>query len=65
VTTGQAGDYAAERFRSHAQRLQRSLEIAAHGTDNDQVELRSLEGADNLFPDARIEAFRPPDGEAS
>jgi 1,4-alpha-glucan branching enzyme len=57
VTTGQAGDYAAERFRSHAQRLQRSLEIAAHGTGDDDVELRSLERADNPFPDARIEAF--------
>jgi 1,4-alpha-glucan branching enzyme len=58
VTTGQAGDYAAERFRSHAQRLGRSLELAAHGTDADDVELRSLERADNPFPDARIEAFR-------
>jgi 1,4-alpha-glucan branching enzyme len=57
VTTGQAGDYAAERFRSHAQRLQRSLEIAAHGTGDDEVELRSLEHADNPFPDARIGAF--------
>jgi 1,4-alpha-glucan branching enzyme len=57
VTTGQAGDYAAERFRSHAQRLQRSLEIAAHGSGDDDVELRSLERADNPFPDARLEAF--------
>jgi 1,4-alpha-glucan branching enzyme len=57
VTTGQAGDYAAERFRSHAQRLQRSLEIAARGAGDDEVELRSLERADNPFPDARIEAF--------
>ena len=57
VTTGQAGDYATERFRSHAQRLQRSLEIAAHGTTEDEVELRSLQHADNPFPDARIEDF--------
>ena len=57
VTTGQAGDYADERFRSHAQRLQRSLEIAARGTDQDLVELRSLERADNPFPGARIEDF--------
>ena len=57
VTTGQAGDYASERFRSHAQRLARSLELAAHGTGDDQTELRSLEWADNPFPDARIEAF--------
>jgi 1,4-alpha-glucan branching enzyme len=57
VTTGQAGDYATERFRSHAQRLQRALDIAARGTGEDEVELRSLEYADNPFPDARIEAF--------
>ncbi|HEV2251311.1 MAG TPA: 1,4-alpha-glucan branching protein domain-containing protein [Candidatus Limnocylindria bacterium] len=57
VTTGQAGDYATERFRSHAQRLGRSLEIAARGTTDDEVELRSLERADNPFPDARIEEF--------
>jgi 1,4-alpha-glucan branching enzyme len=57
VTTGQAGDYATERFRSHAQRLQRSLEIAARGTGDDQVELRSLEQVDNPFPGARIEDF--------
>ena len=58
VTTGQAGDYAAERFRSHAQRLGRSLEIAINGTPDDAVELGSLEHADNPFPDLAIEAFR-------
>ena len=57
VTTGQAGDYATERFRSHAQRLQRALDIATRGTGDDEVELKSLEHADNPFPDARIEAF--------
>jgi 1,4-alpha-glucan branching enzyme len=57
VTTGQAGDYAAERFRSHAQRLERALELAAHGTGDDDVELRSLERADNPFPDASIGDF--------
>ncbi len=58
VTTGQASDYAAERYRSHAQRLHRSLELAAHGNDADLVELRSLERADDPFPDAKIERFR-------
>jgi len=57
VTTGQADDYASERFRSHAQRLHRALEIAAHGTADDQIELRSLERADNPFPGVRIEEF--------
>ena len=58
VTTGQASDYAAERYRSHAQRLHRSLELAAHGNDADLVELGSLEHADDPFPDAKIERFR-------
>ena len=58
ITTGQASDYAAERYRSHAQRLHRSLELAAHGNDADLVELRSLERADDPFPDAKIERFR-------
>src|SRR3989440_2386430 len=52
VTTGQAGDYAIERFRSHALRFRRSAEIALHGTADDEVELRSLERADNPFHDA-------------
>ncbi len=58
VTTGQASDYAGERFRSHALRLHRSLELAARGTAADLVELRSLERSDNPFPDAKIERFR-------
>src|SRR5438270_5241073 len=57
VTTGQAGDYATERFRSHAQRVTRSLELARNGTGTDVTELQSLERADNPFPDARIEDF--------
>ena len=52
VTTGQAADYAAERFRSHALRFRRAAEIARNGTSVDEVELRSLERADNPFPDA-------------
>lgn len=52
VTTGQAADYAVERFRSHALRFRRSAEIALRGTADDEVELRSLERADNPFADA-------------
>jgi 1,4-alpha-glucan branching enzyme len=52
VTTGQAADYAAERFRSHALRFRRAVQIARTGTADDDVELRSLERADNPFPDA-------------
>ena len=57
LTTGQAGDYASERFRSHGQRLGRALELALRGTRSDEIELRSMERADNPFPDARIEDF--------
>jgi 1,4-alpha-glucan branching enzyme len=59
VTTGQAADYAVERFRSHALRFRRSLDIARHGTSADEIELRSLERADNPFPDASPEDFTP------
>jgi 1,4-alpha-glucan branching enzyme len=52
VTTGQAADYAAERFRSHALRFRRAMQIARSGTSVDEVELRSLERADNPFVDA-------------
>jgi 1,4-alpha-glucan branching enzyme len=51
VSTRQAADYAAERFRAHAQRFRRAMEIAAHGTASDEVELRSLERVDNPFPE--------------
>ena len=52
VTTGQAADYAAERFRTHALRFRRSVDIALRGASVDEVELRSLERADNPFADA-------------
>ena len=60
VTTAQAREYAIERFRSHLQRLDRALALARHASAEDEVELRSLERADNPFPDARIEAFAEP-----
>jgi len=57
VTTGQAADYASERFRSHQLRFHRACEIARHGTTADEVELRSLERADNPFKDIEVNAF--------
>jgi 1,4-alpha-glucan branching enzyme len=51
VTTGQAADYAVERFRSHALRFHRACELARRAGADDEVELRSLEHADNPFPD--------------
>ena len=59
VTTGQAADYAVERFRSHAHRFHRALALARDGdATEDEVELRSLELADNPFPDASLADFR-------
>jgi 1,4-alpha-glucan branching enzyme len=57
LTTGQAADYAVERFRSHALRFHRACELARRGTADDEVELRSLEHADNPFPDVDLGAF--------
>jgi 1,4-alpha-glucan branching enzyme len=55
VTTGQAADYAVERFRAHAQRFRRAVALARGGNaTEDEVELRSLERADNPFPDASL-----------
>jgi 1,4-alpha-glucan branching enzyme len=58
VTTGQAADYAVERFRSHAHRFRRAIALAHSGDPTeDEVELRSLEHADNPFPDAGLADF--------
>ena len=55
VTTGQAADYAVERFRSHVHRFHRALALAQAGdATEDETELRSLEHADNPFPDAAL-----------
>jgi len=55
VTTGQAADYAVERFRAHAHRFRRALALAREGdATDDDVELRSLERADNPFPDTSL-----------
>jgi len=59
VTTGQAADYAVERFRSHAHRFHRAAALARDGdATEDEVELRSLELADNPFPDAGLADFK-------
>jgi 1,4-alpha-glucan branching enzyme len=58
VTTGQAADYAVERFRSHVHRFRRAVVLAREGdATEDEVELRSLEHADNPFPDASLKDF--------
>jgi 1,4-alpha-glucan branching enzyme len=58
VTTGQAADYAVERFRSHVHRFHRAVALAHSGEAiEDETELRSLEHADNPFPDASLRDF--------
>jgi 1,4-alpha-glucan branching enzyme len=58
VTTGQAADYAVERFRSHVHRFHRAVALARNGdATDDETELRSLEHADNPFPDAGLKDF--------
>jgi 1,4-alpha-glucan branching enzyme len=58
VTTGQAADYAVERFRSHVHRFHRAVALARDGdATEDETELRSLEHADNPFPDAGLADF--------
>lgn len=54
VTTGQAADYGAARFRAHAARLQRCLALARAGGAADADELGAIERADAVFPEARI-----------
>ena len=56
-TTGQATDYGIERFKSHVMRFTRALELWRRGTAEDEAELRTLERADNPFPDADPGAF--------
>ena len=35
------------------------MELARHGTEHDEIEVRSLERADNPFPDASPNDFSP------
>jgi len=59
VTTGQAADYAVERFRSHAHRFRRAVALARGGdVAEDETELRSIEHADNPFPDAALADYQ-------
>ncbi|HUQ17879.1 MAG TPA: 1,4-alpha-glucan branching protein domain-containing protein [Candidatus Saccharimonadales bacterium] len=54
VTTGQAADYGAERFRAHAERLHRCVELAQRASASDAAEIAELERTDAVFPDARL-----------
>ena len=54
VTTGQAAEYAAERFRVHERRFERAIAMARAGTDEDEAELRTMERVDDVFPDEAL-----------
>jgi 1,4-alpha-glucan branching enzyme len=62
ITTGQADDYARERFRTHLLRFERCAEIARTGTGAD--DLATLEYLDNPFPEVDWSAYRTPAGRA-
>ncbi len=50
VTTGQAKQYAIERFKSHHQRFQQLVGMVLSG-DVDKQRLHEIEDTDNCFPD--------------
>ncbi len=56
ITTGQAEEYARERFRTSLLRFERCLEIARNGSENG--DLAELERLDNPFRDADWSAYR-------
>ncbi len=55
ITTGQAGEYARQRFRTHLLRFERALAIARSGED--EPELAETERLDNPFPDVNWRVF--------
>jgi len=60
MTTGQAHDYAVERFKSHAARFDIVANAIETGLHDFEAELARLEDLDNPFPDIHAEAFTHP-----
>jgi 1,4-alpha-glucan branching enzyme len=60
VTTGQAGEYAIERFRGHVERFERLAAIAEAGapSDTEIAYAAELWEIDKLFPDIDYRVFR-------
>jgi 1,4-alpha-glucan branching enzyme len=56
ISTGQAGEYASERFRSHAARFDRLLDELLSGRDP-QPDTQTFADLDNPFPDVDYKAF--------
>ncbi|MGH2601381.1 MAG: 1,4-alpha-glucan branching protein domain-containing protein, partial [Dehalococcoidia bacterium] len=60
ITTGQAKDYAAERFENHAERFNQICDLIEAGDTSDEaqrVAARYFE-LDNVFPDVDVSLFR-------
>ena len=66
VTTGQAKQYAIERFSSHMERFHRLADIAQSRqlSEADHGYLAELESLDNIFPDIDYRWFRARQGQA-
>lgn len=68
VTTGQAKEYAIERFTDHTDRFNRLADAAEHGTqlrDEDRAYLDALEEKDNPFPGINYQVFKERQGSAA
>lgn len=59
VTTGQAKDYAVERFNGHVDRFRELVGMIRTG-NVDESKLHDAEDIDNCFPDASIANFKTP-----
>ena len=60
ITTGQARDYAAERFENHVERFNQLCDIAEKGAVDDEALRMTARYAelDNVFPDIDLALFR-------
>ncbi len=58
VTTGQAKQYATERFNDHNQRFNDLLSMV-NGNNIDETKLAAIEEIDNCFPDVCPKCFQP------
>ncbi len=56
ISTGQAGEYASERFRSHAARFDRLVDELLSGRDASR-DVKQFNELDNPFPDVEYQAF--------
>ncbi|HLG72816.1 MAG TPA: 1,4-alpha-glucan branching protein domain-containing protein, partial [Chloroflexota bacterium] len=56
ISTGQAGEYASERFRSHAARFDRLVDELFAGRDS-EPDVEAFRALDNPFPDVDYRAF--------